>query len=128
MALGITKNSIALLSILVLVSSGLASNQAFAGGPAFPHECQDCIDIQEFFDQICIPGVTAVNHGFFPNCAAIEVALRTCAADFCPSVGGVFEGVDTTSLLVSGTQMNAAWMIPVIVAGIGIGIVIARKF
>jgi len=27
-----------------------------------------------------------------------------------------------------GAQMNAAWMIPVIVSAIGIGIVIARKF
>ena len=43
-------------------------------------------------------------------------------------VGGIFEGVDTTSLLVTGAQMNAAWMIPVIVSAIGIGIVIARKF
>jgi hypothetical protein len=31
-------------------------------------------------------------------------------------------------LLLAGTQMIAAWMIPVIVAGIGIAIVIARKF
>ena len=44
------------------------------------------------------------------------------------TVGGIFEGVDTTSLLVAGTQANAAWMIPVIVSAIGIGIVIARKF
>ncbi len=44
------------------------------------------------------------------------------------TVGGMFEGVNTTSLLVAGAQMNAAWMIPVIVAGIGFAIVIARKF
>ena len=43
-------------------------------------------------------------------------------------VGGIFEGVDTTSLLVAGAQMNAAWMIPVLVSAIGIAIVIARKF
>jgi len=30
-------------------------------------------------------------------------------------------------LLLAGAQMNAAWMIPVIVLAIGIGIVIARK-
>jgi len=45
----------------------------------------------------------------------------------CP-VGGEFLGVDSTALLLAGTQMNAAWMIPVIVSAIGIGIVIARKF
>jgi len=43
-------------------------------------------------------------------------------------VGGEFIPLDSTSLLVAGAQMNAAWMIPVIVAGIGFAIVIARKF
>ena len=43
-------------------------------------------------------------------------------------VGGNFIGVDTTAVLLAGTQSTAAWMIPAIVAAIGIGIVIARKF
>ncbi len=43
-------------------------------------------------------------------------------------VGGEFIGVDATMVLVAGTQTTAAWMIPVIVSAIGIGIVIARKF
>jgi len=47
---------------------------------------------------------------------------------FLVPVGGEFLGVDSTALLVSGAQMNASWMIPVIVSVIGIGIVIARKF
>jgi len=45
-----------------------------------------------------------------------------------PQVGGELIPLDTTSLLVAGAQMNAAWMIPIIVAGIGFAIVIARKF
>jgi len=44
------------------------------------------------------------------------------------TVGGELIPLDTTSLILAGTQMNAAWMIPVIVSAIGIGIVIARKF
>jgi len=44
------------------------------------------------------------------------------------AVGGEFLGVDTTAVLVAGTQTSAAWMIPVIISAIGIGIVIARKF
>jgi len=44
------------------------------------------------------------------------------------AVGGKMIPVDSTSLLVAGAQMNAAWMIPVIVSGIGIAIIIARKF
>ena len=50
-----------------------------------------------------------------------------CVCEF-PGVGGWFFEVDETALLVAGAQMNAAWMIPVIVSAIGIGIVIARKF
>jgi len=43
-------------------------------------------------------------------------------------VSGDMIPIDTTMVLVAGTQQTAAWMIPVIVSGIGIGIVIARKF
>ncbi len=44
-----------------------------------------------------------------------------------PSVGGELLPLDTTALLLAGAQMNAAWIIPVIVSAIGIGIVILRK-
>ncbi len=50
--------------------------------------------------------------------------LNQCFA----SVGGELIGIDSTALLVTGAQMNAAWMIPVMVSGIGIAVVIARKF
>ncbi len=45
-----------------------------------------------------------------------------------PQIGGELLPIDTTMVLLAGSQMTAAWMIPVIVAGIGIGIVITRKF
>ena len=44
-----------------------------------------------------------------------------------PVIGGTGFSIDTSALLLSGAQMNAAWMIPVIVSAIGIAIVIARK-
>jgi len=44
------------------------------------------------------------------------------------AVGGEMINVDSTALILVGAQMNAAWMIPVIVSAIGIGIVLARKF
>jgi len=44
------------------------------------------------------------------------------------AVGGEMISLDTTMVLVAGTQNTAAWMIPAIVAAIGIAIVIARKF
>ena len=54
---------------------------------------------------------------------AFKIALEVSTA-----VGGEFIGIDTTSLLLAGTYSSAAWLIPVIVSAIGIGIVIARKF
>ncbi len=44
------------------------------------------------------------------------------------AVGGEFIRIETATLLLAGSQNTAAWMIPVIVSGIGIAIVIARKF
>ncbi len=43
-------------------------------------------------------------------------------------IGGEMIPLDSTMVLVAGSQTTAAWMIPVIVSAIGIGIVIARKF
>ncbi len=43
-------------------------------------------------------------------------------------IGGELIPIETTMVLLAGTQTTAAWMIPVIVSAIGIGIVIARKF
>ena len=44
------------------------------------------------------------------------------------AVGGELIPLDSTMILAAGAQYTAAWMIPVIVSAIGIGIVIARKF
>jgi len=53
----------------------------------------------------------------FSNCAPLVSAI-----------GGDLIPLDTTMVLVAGTQYTAAWMIPAIVSAIGIAIVIARKF
>ena len=45
-----------------------------------------------------------------------------------PEVGGEMIPIDTTMVLLGATQTAAYWLIPVIVAGIAIAIVIARKF
>jgi len=42
-------------------------------------------------------------------------------------VGGEMILVDTTTLMLAGTQYMAAWLIPVIVSAVGFGIVILRK-
>jgi len=56
------------------------------------------------------------------------VTIDAFSAPWCPKIGGELIPLDTSALLVAGAQMNAAWMIPVIVSAIGIAIVIARKF
>ena len=123
------KISIVFLSILVLVSFGFSSNQAFAVGhniPTEPESCADCDALeQEFIEQCLSNDIEAQVVSLF--CEELALILETCRPLFCP-VGGTFEGVDTTSLIVAGAQMNASWMIPVIVSAIGIGIVLVRSF
>jgi len=57
-----------------------------------------------------------------------DLILFSTAKILGSTIGGVFIPIDTTSLLLAGTYSNASWLIPVIVAGIGIGFVILRKF
>jgi len=59
-----------------------------------------------------------------------ETASATCIEGSClvNVVGGKIIPIETTSILAAGAQHTAAWMIPVLVSVIGIGIVIARKF
>ncbi len=113
--------AIAFLSISVLISFGLASNQAFAGSidVEFPQTCDECMEI---FQQ-CLAGTGAT----VQDC---DAWLDACnAALMCRSaVGGDMIQMETTSILAAGAQYTASWMIPVIVSGIGFAIVIARKF
>jgi len=113
----------------VLVSFGLTSNQAFAIGHNIfvPQTCEDCDTLEQLFIQDC--GVNDVNAQFIsPFCEELFDDLQTCRATFCRAIGGDMIQMETTSILAAGAQYTAAWMIPVIVSGIGFAIVIARKF
>jgi len=109
------KISIVFLSISLIASFGLASNQAFAGGFT---SCEQC----EQFRTSCIA------QGITPPVECNRIADQCLIDLMCSPVGGEFIGIETTSVLAAGAQYTAAWMIPVIVSAIGIGIVIARKF
>jgi len=80
-------------------------------------------------DWICHPNPSNENvfFSFGPDTRIDEVLIDSVSFEE-PLVGGEFIEVDSTALLLAGAQMNAAWMIPVIVSGIGIAIVIAIKF
>ncbi len=118
MELALKTIGIAIFSISVLISFGLTSNQAFAGING-PSTCEECF---EQYRQ-CSPGTNS------QTCLdqlldCFEINELQCKS----AVGGEFIGIETTSVLAAGAQYTAAWMIPVIVSGIGIAVVIARKF
>ena len=56
-----------------------------------------------------------------------EIVVDTISFDR-NAVGGNIIPLDSTMILAAGAQNTSAWMIPVIVSAIGIGIVLARKF
>jgi len=120
--MSIKKTGILLLSMTVLVTSVILSNQADAGRPDI---CEtNCSRAAIVIQLACeqqggTPEECALEaEAFFNDC------IRSCRS----AVGGEIIPLDTTALLLAGAQMNAAWMIPVIVSGIGFAIVIARKF
>ncbi len=108
---------ISILSISVLISFGLTSNQAFAGDVLLPQTCDEC----EGIFQQCLAGTGAT----VQDC---DAWLEGCLEALCRAIGGDMMQMQTTSILAAGAQYTAAWMIPVLVSAIGIGIVIARKF
>ncbi len=57
-----------------------------------------------------------------------DILFQQIKADKIEIVGGHGGPIDKTSLLVTGAQLNASWMIPVLVSAIGIGLfVVTRK-
>ncbi len=114
MKLALKKIGITIFSISMLISFGLTSNQAFAGN----FEVETCESCQRALDA-CDPGANKCI-SFWQSCLD-QLMCRS-------AVGGEFIRIETTSVLAAGAQYTAAWMIPVIVAGLGFAIVIARKF
>jgi len=116
MKLALKTIGIAIISISMLVSFGLASNQAFAGGF---ETCDQC----EPFRTSCL------DQGIDEPAVCNRIADQCLKDLMClDAVGGEKIQMKTTSILAAGAQYTAAWMIPVIVSGIGFAIVIARKF
>jgi len=114
--LALEKIVFAIISISVLISFGLTSNQAFAGG------FTSCAQCEQFRTSCLAQGITdPVECNRIADQCLNDLMCRS-------AVGGEFIGIETTSVLAAGAQYTAAWMIPVLVSAIGIGIVIARKF
>jgi len=75
-----------------------------------------------------IPQGTTLNFNIINGDTVECIFVNLFVAPPRTAVGGELIPLDTTMVLVAGTQTAASWMIPVIVSAIGIGIVIARKF
>ena len=75
----------------------------------------------QVIDTLTNTELTRIDVGQFPLAIALSPSQQVV-------VGGELIPLDTTMILLAGAQMNAAWLIPVIVAATGIGIVLARKF
>jgi len=82
-----------------------------------------------FEDWICHPNPIGeqvwINFGL--DTELFEVLVDTVSFGS-TAVGGEFIPIDATAIVLAGSQTTAAWMIPVIVSGIGFAVVIARKF
>ena len=110
------------------------------GGSTFDHSPDSCPILNAFAETILNNGNfnvfgTLINNGaFINNGAVLDCGIITGSVLPIPgivnqcTVGGELIPLDTSALVLAGAQINAAWMIPVIVSGIGFAIVIARKF
>jgi len=98
-------------------STGVLLNEAGqTGGSAY---------IKEFWNCEPNPDWETINISYSHNDWIIIQAAVNTVSEGSP-VGGTFEGVNSTALLVAGAQANALWLIPLITA-IGIGIVVVNR-
>ena len=98
----------------------------------------DCFEANVFFNTIVNNGAFIIfgslnnnapfnNNGVVTNCGSIIGNTAVGGVINSCTVGGELLPLDTTSLLLAGAQMTAAWMIPVIVSAVGIGLVLVRR-
>ncbi len=117
MGMWASSNLLSSLLLSVILLSGIASFQPFAFAGGF----ETCAQCEQFRTSCLAQGITDP-----VECNRIA---DQCLKDLmCSAVGGDMIQMETTSVLAAGAQYTAAWMIPVIVSGIGIAVVIARKF
>jgi len=101
----------------VLADHGSTPPDCPNDGEVWDPNSNQCVDAKLCPNGLYPPFVLQNFNGVAQHCALVPM-----------TVGGDIIPLDTTMVLVAGSQNTAAWMIPVLVSAIGIGIVIARKF
>ena len=62
-----------------------------------------------------------------PNNGAVWILFMNKIQSPVKPVGGEIIPIESTSLILAGTQLTASWLIPVIVSAVGIGLVFVRR-
>jgi len=109
------------------------STTCFEGGIPFPGvQTDQGIDGPGLFiyDIECIPNPDWEQIDIFlpPSTSLVEIWTESFndLPDTMP-VGGSLIPVDTTALLLAGVQSISMWMIPVVIAGVGIGVFLIKR-
>jgi len=69
-----------------------------------------------------------INNGQVRNCGIVSgTFLIPGTVNPCQQIGGTLIPIDTTTLLLAGVQSISMWMIPVVAAGVAIGIFVIKR-
>lgn len=109
-----------------LISEDMTQDGVFEPGETWLFIIQDYARVNGLASNLASPLVPSpVPGGLDGSSGSIIAVPRTGGGQ---PVGGEIIPLDTTMILLAGTQMTAAWLIPAIVSVVGISLVLARKF
>lgn len=107
-----------------LISESLNSDGIFEPGETWRFILQDYDDdlAADIPERLAFPGLHSGPSTIVSTGSIIGVPI-----DAVQPVGGTFIPIEATSLIVAGSQMIVAWLIPVLVSAVGIGLVFYRR-
>ena len=115
----------------------LGSNIVFVGNPLGNSVFNDGADLDEFIDTAYDVSIALSNNGFSLGAGeSVVYVTKTVFGDGAPEdveidppiefVGGTIFPIDTMTLLIAGAQ-SVAWIIPISLSIVGIGLVLVKR-